>query len=173
MVSAAADRTAVLSLEASSLIFSSVPAHRNLTPPQSPARGATDYVAPISLCGNFSPIFLSNNVYGVQLPFLPFGDGLQGALICQRSHSVDDRDRMSSTFIENDANRKVPFNADAHCAMLLPEHNQKNGLCDTIKDESKILLAINQQLYHAHRQMQLAVLEASKRFDQQYIAQQT
>lgn len=167
MISAAADRTAVLSLEASSLIVSSVPVHRNLTPPQSPARGATDYVTPVSLRGTFSPDFLSNNVSGGQLPLLPLGDGLQSALIRRRSRSVDDQDRMSSTSVDDDADRELHFNADARRAMLLPEHNHENGLCDIIKDESKTPLAINRQLYRAHRQMRLAVLEASKRFEEE------
>jgi len=102
----------------------------------------------------------------VQLPLLPLGDGLNSALVRQRSCFVDDQDRMSSTSVDDNADREVHLNADACCAMLLPEHNNENRVCDLIKDELKNL-AVNRQLYHAHRQIRAAVLEGSKRFEEE------
>uniref|UniRef100_A0A7S1ZVY9 Uncharacterized protein n=1 Tax=Ditylum brightwellii TaxID=49249 RepID=A0A7S1ZVY9_9STRA len=88
-------------------------------------------------------------------------------LFSARSSSVYDQDRVNSTSLDNTADGEVYFTENAYCVMFLPEHNNKNGLCDLIKDESKPPLAINQQLYHVHRQMQLAVLGASKRFEEE------
>ena len=53
--------------------------------------------------------------------------------------------------------------------MLLPEtdHLHNSGLLD---DKSKSALKTNRQLYRAHRQMRLAVLDASKRFEEQQAA---
>jgi hypothetical protein len=55
--------------------------------------------------------------------------------------------------------------------MILPEtdhvHPINPDLGETLSDESKTALVVNRKLYRAHRQMRLAVLEASKRFEEQ------
>jgi Ca2+-binding EF-hand superfamily protein len=52
--------------------------------------------------------------------------------------------------------------SDTRRALNLPEHG-----ADNIKDElaNKSALAVNRQLYRAHRQMRLSILEASRRFE--------
>jgi hypothetical protein len=54
---------------------------------------------------------------------------------------------------------------DSRRALNLPEHASKQ----TTKDElsNKSALAVNRQLYRAHRQMRLSVLDACKRFEEQ------
>ena len=60
------------------------------------------------------------------------------------------------------------FNQDSRRAMNLPEHSHKQKEFDAlVRDESKSALQVNRKLYRAHRQMRLAVLEASKRFEEQ------
>ncbi|KAG7338289.1 protein kinase domain containing protein [Nitzschia inconspicua] len=54
---------------------------------------------------------------------------------------------------------------DSRRALNLPEHAAKQNM----KDEwaNKSALAVNRQLYRAHRQMRLSVLDACKRFEEQ------
>lgn len=53
-------------------------------------------------------------------------------------------------------------------ALALPEHDHNDKkFDDMLKDETKSSLAVNRNLYRAHRQMRLAVLEASKLFEEQ------
>ena len=54
------------------------------------------------------------------------------------------------------------FAADARRALLLPEQDK-----DMLAGDGKTALQHNRQLYRAHRQMRLSVLEASKRFEEQ------
>jgi hypothetical protein len=56
--------------------------------------------------------------------------------------------------------------------MIFPEMEHSTSLnhaeiTETIHDTSKSALVVNRKLYRAHRQMRLAVLEASKRFEDQ------
>ncbi|KAL7484260.1 hypothetical protein ACHAW6_009897 [Cyclotella cf. meneghiniana] len=52
-------------------------------------------------------------------------------------------------------------------AINLPEH-QPGSTRLNINDKSKTTLAVNRELYRAHRQMRLAVLEASKRLEEEH-----
>jgi len=52
----------------------------------------------------------------------------------------------------------------------LPEHEHSDKkIEDLIKDGSKTPLVVNRNLYRAHRQMRLGVLEACKRFEEQQV----
>jgi hypothetical protein len=76
---------------------------------------------------------------------------------------VDDQDNAA-----DDEEEGPLFVTDARRATHLPEHGHKDEVIDSlIKDESKTPLVVNRTLYRAHRQMRLAVLEASKRFEEQ------
>ena len=84
--------------------------------------------------------------------------------IRRRSRSVDDQDNGAS----DEEDEKPGFQTDTRRATLLPEHGHYSDAIDElIKDESATPLVVNRTLYRAHRQMRLAVLEASKRFEEQ------
>ena len=133
------------------------------TPPQSPTRGARDFITPVSQRAKLSsPASMKETV----LPELE-----RPELYRLRSKSVDDKDR----FQEGSDGETTPvlglLPADSRRAIVMPEHlhNQKD-VDSIIKDETKTPLVVNRQLYRAHRQMRLAVLEASKRFEEQRAA---
>ena len=149
----------------------------SLTPPSSPVRGATDYVTPRS--GRRTIEFIGGKAHtnGIELPGLDIlSDGSKspsylgrGSIARKRSVSLDDKDvqkdsseNVSEVLADSDDLHKV---ADIVRDMLLPEtdHTHQFG----IDDKSKSALAVNRKLYRAHRQMRLAVLEASKRFEEQ------
>jgi calcium-dependent protein kinase len=54
---------------------------------------------------------------------------------------------------------------DSRRALNLPEHASKRMMKDELANKSA--LAVNRQLYRAHRQMRLSVLDACKRFEEQ------
>jgi len=138
----------------------------DLTPPQSPTRGAGDYITPISQrdklstgggsCGGLSSVVVADFP-----PPLPSFSRL-------RSRSVDDNDHSGHDI---DDDKDVPlFVPDVRRAMALPEHDHTKKDTNTlIKDETKTALVVNRHLYRAHRQMRLSVLEASKRFEEEQI----
>lgn len=129
----------------------------SLTPPQSPLRGAMDYVTPHS--GRKGTCFTGDT--SVALPEFPVKR--PAPYVRRRSRSVDDQDP------EIEEGETPAFGADARRAMLLPEHehNGKDGIDSIINDETKTALVVNRQLYRAHRQMRQAVLDATKRFEEQ------
>jgi len=137
----------------------------NLTPPQTPVRGPTDYVTPIS--GErfkISPDALKD--LGQSLPALPDARDFSR----RRSKSVDDQDYLSNDNTDQDAEPDLDVEpqvtSDIRRAMNLPEHNHSLNLGS--KDKLTPLV-VNRQLYRAHRQMRLAVVEASKRFEDQQL----
>lgn len=80
----------------------------------------------------------------------------------RRSRSVDDQDP------DVEAHEVPSFGADARRAMMLPEHEHNDEEIERlVHNESKTALVVNRKLYRAHRQMRLAVLEATKRFEEQ------
>jgi Ca2+-binding EF-hand superfamily protein len=82
--------------------------------------------------------------------------------IRRRSRSVDDQDP------DVEAHEVPSFGADARRAMMLPEHEHNDKEIESIvQSGSKTALVVNRKLYRAHRQMRLAVLEATKRFEEQ------
>jgi Ca2+-binding EF-hand superfamily protein len=133
----------------------------NLTPPMSPVRGPADYITPRENRGVRSPpVFRGLEAFS--LPGPP-----EGEFVRRRSRSVDDQDKRADAK-EEDAAAVNLFVADARRATHLPEHGHYSCAIDSlIKDESKTPLVVNRTLYRAHRQMRLAVLEASKRFEEQ------
>ena len=141
---------------------------RNLTPPQSPKRGAGDYITPISHRKKLSPSSLGD---------APMLSGLPSPLASSvrlRSRSVDAQDTHTGEHaaIEVDDSEQSPvFMPDIRRAMLLPEHNHNlSDIEEVIKDETKTPLVVNRKLYRAHRQLRLAVLDASKRFEEQQVS---
>jgi len=126
-----------------------------LTPPESPKRGAMDDVTPHSARKGVS--FSGDTL--VKLPELPKKLSITTR---KRSRSVDDQDP------EVEDGETPSFGADARRAMLLPEHDHnQDAIGNLIKDETKTALVVNRQLYRAHRQMRQAVLDATKRFEEQ------
>ena len=139
-----------------------IPAVRNLTPPQTPTRGAQDYCTPLS--GRRSIDFKMENFESIVVPGLP--TQTPTLYVRRRSKSVDEQGDNKG---EETGDEKEPvFNQDSRRAMNLPEHNHSQRDIDAlVRDESKSALVVNRKLYRAHRQMRLAVLEASKRFEEQ------
>lgn len=129
----------------------------SLTPPTSPIRGASDYVTPL---GGRKGVEIRDSVK-LALPGLT---SKPEPYQRRRSRSVDDQDTLPEE-VEQDLNAV----ADVVRDMLLPEtdHEHAKAVDAVVKDESKSALSVNRQLYRAHRQLRLSVLEASKRFEEQ------
>jgi len=136
---------------------------RDLTPPQTPTRGAQDYCTPLS--GRRSvEMGKVENFESIAVPGLPTHNPT--LYVRRRSRSVDDGDgavKESAGGEERDFVIKINSNR----AVMLPEHSHQKDIEAFVRDESKSALVVNRKLYRAHRQMRLAVLEASKRFEEQ------
>lgn len=134
-----------------------------LTPPMSPMRGPADYVTPRGDRLSRSPDFKDLDKLAPLPGAAPVFPSPKIEYVRRRSRSVDDQDKES---VEED--EKPLFVTDARRATHLPEHGHNDEVIDSIiKDDSKTPLVVNRTLYRAHRQMRLAVLEASKRFEEQ------
>jgi Ca2+-binding EF-hand superfamily protein len=132
----------------------------NLTPPQSPERGAYDYITPFSAPKAKSPS-PDADVLGLPMPEMP---KRPPPYFRKRSRSVDDQESPNM----NDSQGETPaFGNDARRAVMLPEHGYQREFENLIHDETKTTLVVNRQLYRAHRQMRIAVLEATKRFEEE------
>ncbi|CAB9516822.1 MAP kinase-activated protein kinase 2 (Fragment) [Seminavis robusta] len=137
---------------------------RNLTPPQTPTRGAADYITPQS--GRRQVDLNLNNIESIAVPGLPSKPPT--LYIRRRSRSVDDKDKEMQEKEAAEKEKEGIIQQDSRRAMMLPEHNHDKKEFDAlVRDESKSALQVNRKLYRAHRQMRLAVLEASKRFEEQ------
>jgi hypothetical protein len=136
----------------------------SLTPPASPQRGAQDYCTPLGArrTSNLeSEDKISPNLLlpGLSLRPSPYTR--------RRSRSVDDKD----TKVEEKESADLHEVADVVRDMVLPEtRQQRTDIEAVLHDSTKSALVVNRQLYRAHRQMRLAVLEASKRFEEQQTA---
>lgn len=83
-----------------------------------------------------------------------------------RSKSVDDKDLED----QNSSADHARFITDIRRAIPLPEHtHDATEIEKVIHDETLTPLVVNRQLYRAHRKMRHAVLEASKRFEDQQV----
>lgn len=141
----------------------------SLTPPQSPVRSPKDFITPVT--GRFS-VSPTNFTLSDDLPQLP----LTGTSTIRRgrSKSMDDQDHLSPPpppHAEGDAHFADAVIPDIRRAMLLPEHGSSRKM--SADDELKKSLNVNRNLYRAHRQMRLAVLEASKRFEEEQMRRTT
>lgn len=82
--------------------------------------------------------------------------------IRKRSRSFDEMEHAKAC---EDPSLRM-FSTDARRAVALPEHDP-NQMESIMSDRMKSALQHNRQLYRAHRQMRLSVMEASKRFEEQ------
>eukprot|EP00550_Attheya_septentrionalis_P000016 CAMPEP_0198286134 /NCGR_PEP_ID=MMETSP1449-20131203/5274_1 /TAXON_ID=420275 /ORGANISM="Attheya septentrionalis, Strain CCMP2084" /LENGTH=1078 /DNA_ID=CAMNT_0043983777 /DNA_START=234 /DNA_END=3470 /DNA_ORIENTATION=- len=101
----------------------------------------------------------------IYTPTIPLPGELPGQAVFeymrQRSRSVDDKDHIGEKEDE-----ETTFKADSSRAVGLPEHIHVDKKIESIiNDENATPLVVNRTLYRAHRQMRLAVMEASKRFE--------
>ena len=86
--------------------------------------------------------------------------------------SSDSGKSRSKSFDGNESRPHSAFSkGNALRAINLPEHKQSsdsdNQMERIINDKSKTPLVVNRELYRAHRQMRLAVLDASKRLEEE------
>lgn len=123
----------------------------SLTPPTSPVRGATDYVTPLG--GRKGVEVRASNRLA-----LPGLTSKPEPYQRRRSRSVDDKDTAPE-----EADKDLHAVADVVRDMLLPETDHVHPRAM----EANTVLSVNRQLYRAHRQLRLSVLEASKRFEEQ------
>lgn len=90
-----------------------------------------------------------------ELPSIPLPK--PGHYVRKRSRSFDDNEMNNAK-----GNKDVQFfSVNARRAVALPEVDSD------FNDGNRSALQVNRQLYRAHRQMRLAVTEASKRFEEQ------
>lgn len=135
----------------------------DLTPPHTPVRSPTDFVTPTA-SDRFK---LSPNSFSKKgsLPTLP--DTGDNSFSRRRSKSYDDQDSYVSPKISPTSGQVRDIAPDVRRAMLLPEHDNKNII--DVNNDNLSALATNRKLYRAHRLMRLAVLEASKRFEEEKV----
>jgi hypothetical protein len=151
---------------------------QSLTPPETPERGAKDYVTPLS--DDRYTVNLPGNFEGIMVPGLPIAR--PEPYTRKRSKSLGGDDHINNTSNSNlSTDGKEATSGDLHSLadavrdMIVPEahHNATSGRPDldtVVRDESKTPLVVNRKLYRAHRQLRLSVLEASKRFEEQQAA---
>ena len=131
----------------------------SLTPPESPRRGPADYVTP-NTGRHLSPHIPDIDTI-MPLPKIPRPD----MYTRRRSRSVDDHDIVTGHDDERD-NTQV-LETDIRRAMVLPEHSHDANIEKLIHDDTRTPLVVNRKLYRAHRQMRIAVIEATKRFEEE------
>jgi hypothetical protein len=134
----------------------------SLTPPTSPLRGAHDYVTPMSGHRGLMD-FHTDKLEGLMVPGLTLAEK-PPPYTRRRSRSVDDKDADTEP-------KDLMAVADVVRDLMLPETDHEHALRvgNGVKDDSKSAsaLVVNRKLYRAHRQMRMAVLDASKRFEEQ------
>lgn len=148
---------------------------QSLTPPQSPERGVHDYVTPSA--ENRFTVSLPSNVEGIMVPGLPIARPDPYTRRRSKSLGGDDavKDNSNSNMSAETKDADLHTLADAVLDMIVPEAHHHatavpSSLDVVVKDETKTPLVVNRQLYRAHRQLRLSVLEASKRFEEQQAA---
>lgn len=138
-----------------------------LTPPSTPRRGAPDYVSP-GRSGS-DPTYQFDSKLIVHIPELSVPEKQAALMLPKPKAYVRKRSRSMDGDGLDSLKSKQPapsFAADARRAVALPEHDPK--MKDFIKQgTNKTALQANRELYRAHRQMRLSVLDASKRFEEQ------
>ena len=142
----------------------------DLTPPQSPVRGPSDYVTPTVGRHTIDPNLLSQLAPPeLSLP-ANFLDTTPAALASRnRSISMDEKEIPTSKKAA-DMRKTMLFKRDSRRAMMIPEHTHNVSDIDkAIKDETQTPLVVNRKLYRAHREFRHAVTEACKRFETEQI----
>ena len=157
----------------------------SLDPPLSPTRTANasfeiqDTVSEEKLVSDTTPsMSLKPSISGLTLPKLPPAEPLTRRRSRSLGGETDESNldhplSKASSFsdVSDDRSRDFSVVAEAVRDLILPEADHRaHGtaeLEEVVKDQSKSALVVNRRLYRAHRQMRLAVLEASKRFEEQ------
>ena len=163
----------------------------DLTPPQTPVRGPSDFITPTvgrltldpHLLANLTPPDLSG--LGLSLPNMFPGSHIPGpsdmlfnarglslpnivplTLNARgRSISLDEKETCTSN-LEAESRRAMMFKRDSRRAMAIPEHTHTSEQIErVIEDKTKTPLVVNRKLYRAHREFRHAVTEACKRFE--------
>mmetsp|Transcript_21752 Transcript_21752/g.44443 ORF Transcript_21752/g.44443 Transcript_21752/m.44443 type:complete len:1071 (-) Transcript_21752:253-3465(-) len=146
----------------------------DLTPPQSPVRGPSDYVTPTAKRTTLHPQLLSTldppPDFRITLPPLgreaPLGSScLHASLTRGRSVSLDEKETVSV-----ESHQAALFKRDSRRALAIPEHTHNMSDVDrVIGDETKTPLVVNRKLYRAHREFRHAVVDACKRFEDEQL----
>lgn len=129
----------------------------NLTPPQTPVRGPSDYVTPTTVArvAKMDPELVSHlSPPDLSLP----PDALRTSSISRRSSSMDAKDTLGE---EVESRRSMMFKRDNR--RDVPDND---GVID---DRNQTPLVVNRALYRAHREFRLAVTEACKRFEDEQV----
>lgn len=135
----------------------------SLTPPTSPLRGAHDYFTPMSGHRGLAMELRSDKLEGLMVPGLALAEK-PPPYTRRRSKSVDDQDAEAKP-------EDLMAVAEVVRDLMLPETDHEHAIrIGNAKDESQSALVVNRKLYRTHRQMRMAVLEASKRFEEQQAA---
>lgn len=147
----------------------------SLTPPSSPTRGATDYTTPGAQRRAFCNV--KDMKASLDLPGLPpsgtLGMTKPPKYTRRRSRSLDEQDETlpekqpSAAKDEENSRLSVIGEVAEVVHGLQVSKSERTPLSVASQYESKSALGVNRKLYRAHRQMRLAVLEASKRFEEQ------
>jgi len=87
------------------------------------------------------------------------------------SRSFDEKDLSYSPEWQHEPEEdENPVGLGAAVIMALPEHSHESSIVtELINDPAKTPLVVNRELYRTHRLMRLAVLEASKRFEEKKV----
>ena len=158
----------------------------SLTPPTSPFRGADIYATPGEQRRAFCELKDMNESLG--FPGLPYSMPSGAANLTslglsrppmytrRRSRSLDEQESQAkekpANSVKEDDSKRLSAVAEVVMDMIFPEIDHSKSashieISEAIHDQTQSTLVVNRKLYRAHRQMRLAVLEASKRFEEQ------
>eukprot|EP00986_Skeletonema_menzelii_P016656 scaffold15357_cov154-Skeletonema_menzelii.AAC.9 len=141
----------------------------DLTPPQSPVRGPSDYVTPTVGRPSIDPKLLSQ-LAPPELS-LPANFNTAPATLSSRNRSIsmDEKETLASKKAA-DTRKNLLFKRDSRRAMPIPEHtHNKSDIESAIQDENLTPIVVNRKLYRAHREFRHAITEACKRFEAEQI----
>lgn len=158
----------------------------SLTPPASPLRGADIYATPGEQRRAFCELKDMNESLGIPGLPLSVSDGAFSQTSFnlsrppqytrRRSRSLDEQESQAkgkpANAVREDESKRLSAVAEVVMDMIFPEIDHSKSashteITETIHDPSQSALVVNRKLYRAHRHMRMAVLEASKRFEEQ------
>lgn len=143
----------------------------NLTPPQTPVRGPSDYVTPTVGRPSIDPKLMSKLAPPeLNLPLPASFDTTPAALSSRnRSTSMDEKETLASKKAA-EMRKNLLFKRDSRRAMPIPEHtHNKSDIESAIQDKELTPIVVNRKLYRAHREFRHAITEACKRFEAEQI----